>query len=102
MKCVNEKIMNKSEFETKMVEHEQKFDALWREIVETVNEFKKDNPDTGMYSMQSTRIDRIIDTLCLSGAWIHDRIEGYMCTPHSSTYKKTLTKKVRKALGYTL
>lgn len=56
-----------------------------------------------MYSL-SNNVEKFVDNLCLSGAWIYDRIEKQSGAPHSLNpkYKRSLTKKIRKALGYTL
>jgi hypothetical protein len=92
--------MTKEEFTTKMVQHEKTFNELWSKIVQDVNEFTEQNPNTTMYSLQ--KVDRIVDGLCLSGAWIEDRINGKSGNPHAKEYRGSRTKAVRKALGYTL
>ena len=94
--------MRKTTYIKKMKHHEEMFDKLWARIVRDTNQFVKDNPDIGMYTMQSTPIEKFIDQLALSGAWIHDRIEKLSGVSGNSKYAKSLTKKIRKALGYTL
>jgi len=47
-------------------------------------------------------ISKITDDVCLSGAWIYDRMQNKICKTHSSDYRGSLTKKIRKALGFTL
>lgn len=78
-----------------MKQHEASLDKLWMKIVKDTNEFIEDNPDITMYSFQNN-IEHIIDGFCLKGAWIQDRINGKMPKDRGS-----LTKKIRKALGYT-
>lgn len=92
--------MTKNAYIKRMKQHEQSFDKLWKKIVFDTNEFISDNPDIGMYTMQSTKVEKLIDSLCLSGAWINDRIEGYSGVPSLKGYNKSLTRKIRKALGY--
>jgi len=93
--------MTKEQYVEKMKHHEEEFDKMWDLIVEDTNVFVKDNPSIGMYSF-SNNVEKFVDNLCLSGAWIHDRIENVIGFPGMKTYKRSLSKKIRKALGYTL
>ena len=81
-----------------MKEHENSFDVLWMKIVKDTNEFIESNPklDTKKASEESST-EKMVDSICLSGAWIMDRLKGKY--PKD---KGSLTKKIRKALGYTL
>jgi len=87
--------MTKKAYIKRMKQHEATFDRLWRKIVDDTNEFIKDNPEDSMYQFQNN-IEKFSDYLALSGAWIQDRINGKMPKDRGS-----LTKKIRKALGYT-
>ena len=87
--------MRKSTYVKKMKAHEERFNKLWRKIVDDTNEFVEKNPETTMYSLSS--VERISDDICLSGAWIQDRING-----HGHRDRLSLTKKIRKVLGFTL
>ena len=78
-----------------MKKHEERFDKLWGMIVEDTNRYIEKNPKTTMYSFQNN-IEKFSDSMCKSGAWIVDRINGKMPRDRGS-----LTKKIRKALGYT-
>ena len=89
--------MKTEEFEKRMKQHRETFDNLWSEIVKDTNEFIEKNPHSDLGS-----IERFTDDLCLSGAWVQDRLNGFSGLSHQPTYKKSLTKKIRKALGYTL
>ena len=91
--------MKKQDFTERMKQHESKFDAIWQDIVSDVNEYIKDNPEETMYSLNS--VDKFTDSLCLSGAWIQDRINGKSGVSSNPKYRGSLTKKIRKALGYT-
>ena len=90
--------MDKQEYLRRMKEHKDSFEALWMKIVEDTNEFIESNPklDTEKASEESS-IEKMVDSICLSGALIMDRLKGKYPKDRGS-----LTKKVRKALGYTL
>ena len=81
-----------------MKEHEDSFNVLWMKIVEDTNEFIESNPklDTEK-SSEERSIENMVNSICLSGAWIMDRLKGKYTNDRGS-----LTKKIRKALGYTL
>ena len=87
--------MRKTTYIKKMKKHEERFDKLWGMIVEDTNLFLHKNPDTAIYHFQNN-VEKFSDHLCKSGAWIQDRINGYI-----PSNRKSLTKKIRKALGYT-
>ena len=90
--------MDKQEYLRRMKEHEDSFDVLWMKIVDDTNEFIESNPklDTEKASEESS-IEKMMDSICLSGALIMDRLKGKYPNNRGS-----LTKKIRKALGYTL
>lgn len=92
--------MTQEQYIKKMKEHESKFDKIWQDIVKDTNQFIADNPDVGMYLLQNN-VEKFVDQLSLSGAWIHDRIEGKSGVPSNKNYRGSLSKKIRKALGYT-
>ena len=81
-----------------MKEHEDSFNVLWMNIVEDTNEFIESNPklDTEK-SSEERSIENMVNSICLSGAWIMDRLNGKYTNDRGS-----LTKKIRRALGYTL
>jgi len=93
--------MTKEEYVEKIKLHSKAFDDLWFQIVKDTNSFV-DNQDevvSSVYNLNKS-IENFIDSLCLSGAWIQDRIEGYSTNPNNKKYRGSLTKKIRKALGY--
>ena len=70
---------------------------VWNKEVLAINEFLQHNggitpPDF---------IEKISDKRILDGAFIFDRIQNKICTHHSPDYRGSLTKKVRKILGFT-
>jgi len=87
--------MTKKAYTKRMKQHEESFNKLWTKMVDDTNEFIKDNPEKTMYSLNNN-IEHFCDHLALSGAWIQDRINGKMPKDRGS-----LTKKIRKALGFT-
>jgi hypothetical protein len=96
--------MTEKAYKKRMAQHEATFDRLWNKMVDDTNAFIKDNPDKSFASLNNDgfyKLEKFRDALCTSGAWITDRINGYTATHHHPTYQKTLTKKIRKALGYT-
>ncbi len=87
--------MKKSTYVKKMKTHEEKFEKLWKKIVDDTNNYIDKNPKTAIYHFQNN-VQMFSDHLCKSGAWIQDRINGKYPRDRGS-----LTKKIRKALGYT-
>jgi len=87
--------MRRETYIKRMKANEERFDKLWRKIVDDTNSYIEKNPETSMYSLQNN-VEKFSDHMCKSGAWIQDRINGKMPRDRGS-----LTKKIRKALGYT-
>lgn len=87
--------MEKEKYIEKMKAHQETFDALWMEIVEDTNKYIEKNPEKSMYNF-TNNVENFSDYLCTSGAWIVDRLNGKMPKDRGA-----LTKKIRKALGYT-
>ena len=85
--------MKKETYIKRMKANEERFDKLWRKIVDDTNLYIEKNPDTTMYNLQNN-VEKFSDHMCKSGAWIQDRINGKM--PKD---KGSLTKKIRNALG---
>ncbi|MCP4648762.1 MAG: hypothetical protein GY853_01600 [PVC group bacterium] len=73
-------------------------------MVEAVSEYLQNNDslDNSDIQYQVKEIEELTDSLILSGAWLYDRIQGKICTTHNKDYKGSLTKKVRKALGFNI
>lgn len=85
--------MNKQEFEIKMKQHEVEFNKLMDAIKTDVIFFADLNPSVTTYDLNTT--SHFSDNICESGAWIIDKINGEIGS------KKSLVKKIRKALGFT-
>ena len=87
--------MRKETYIKRMKANEERFDKLWRKIVDDTNSYIEKNPETSMYGFQNNVLN-FSDYMCKSGAWIQDRVNGKMPRDRGS-----LTKKIRQALGYT-
>lgn len=90
--------MNKKQYEKRLQQHSRSFEKLWVKIVKDTDSYI----NNGNSDADSRQIERLVDELCLSGAWIKDRLDGKSGNPHSDKYKGSLSKKIRKSLGYTL
>lgn len=71
-------------------------------MVEAVNSYLQHNPPMSDNQITWGVYHKVTDNICLSASWMIDRLRGYYGHTHSNTYRKTLTKKIRKALGYTI
>lgn len=93
--------MDKKKFIKQLaVLHTQFEDELWPQVEKLVNSFREEHePTTPEYEEE---IDKFIEHLCLSGSWLYDRIAGNSTNVGAKEYRKSLTKKVRKVLGFTL
>jgi hypothetical protein len=79
------------------------FSDLRESLINEVNDFVKDNPDTfAKTDFQFTEVPKLTDSMILFGAWIEDRLNDRTGYPGGKTYNRSLGKKVRKVLGYTL
>ena len=96
---MNRKQIARRSLERKLKKREQQFDKLWMKTVDDVNHYVQKHgtdDDLGQFKRSA---ESYADSLCLSGAWIYDRLTGHT-TWSGSKYKGSLTKKIRKALGY--
>ena len=76
-------------------------DTVHRDMVESVNFYLEHNPPLDADKVLWGEFEKFTSTVCLSGTWLPDRLRDYIGLPHHATYKKTLARRVRKALGYT-
>jgi len=90
--------MTKKQYIKRLQQHDKSFSILWGKIVKDTNDYIKDNKhNLGVFN----EAEHLTDFICLSGAWIIDRLNNKIGTTHSKTYSRSLTKKIRKALGFT-
>jgi hypothetical protein len=91
-------IKTQKQLEKRLKQLEIAYDlTIWQKEVKAINEFLEHNPG-GITPPEY--LEKISDARCLNGAWLYDRIQDKICTAHSSQYRGSLTKKIRKALGY--
>ncbi len=94
--------MTKEQYIQKMEKHSKTFLKVWDEIVKDTNSFIEDNPkENNYYYVRGSKVETLIESLSLSGAWIHDRLNGKIGIVSDKKYRGSLTKKIRKALGFT-
>jgi len=93
------KIKTREQLEKVIVEAITEFeDNQWPAIVTAVNEYLSENPESHD-PFSSASVDRKVDSLALSTGWIYDRLRG--TSPMGmEPNRRSVTKKLRKALGY--
>ena len=91
--------MKKQELISNLRDRQKEFNEVWIKIVTDINNFVESGQKI---NEPIDNITGLVDNLCLSGAWIEDRLNGITATTHNPEYKKSRTKKVRKALGYNI
>lgn len=87
--------MTRNRYLKRMKQHEASFDKLWMKMVNDTNEYIESEKESK--TSTADKLERFIDQLSLSGAWIQDRLNDKRRYDRGS-----LTKKIRRALGYTL
>lgn len=87
--------MTKEEFEKLMGEQCGKIQSVFVKMIKITQEFKKESPDTTLYSMPE--LDRRISDIAEGAAWFVDDLNSVRKDQRGS-----MTKKIRKALGYTI
>jgi hypothetical protein len=101
MEKLTKKIKTKEQLQKRLVDLEHMyFDKFHAKSVQAINNYLEHNPE-GFDENHINRIEHLVDSICLHGAWIYDRIQGKIATTHNKDYQSSLTKKVRKALGFT-
>ena len=90
--------MERSEFITRINAHRKSLNELWADIYKDVNEFTEDGEKS---IIDLPEANSLVSDLLFNGSWIDDRLHGFTGTVGSKTYNKSLTKKIRKSLGYT-
>lgn len=89
--------MSKEIVEQHIIDFISNSELNWKEVVNAINEFKDNEPDSSFDSIFSDgQLDRALDSVCLKVGWIKDRMDG-KTTPNA---RGSLTVKLRRALGY--
>ena len=78
------------------------YDEVHAPLVKAVQEYKENNPDAkNSYNLSGFDGFKQLDDMALLTAWTIDKLDDLEGFVDSPTYKKTLTKKIRKVLGFT-
>lgn len=80
----------------------KQFDKLMSKTDQEIIDFIEAHGVVSEYTFMGSlnNANKLTDSLCLSGAWVRDRLTGFSGAPNTPEYRGSLTKKVRKALGY--
>jgi hypothetical protein len=101
--CEVDPLITKEELIKRFDNHKKAFELLWGDVVADIIQYTEDNPDEKEMSyFHNTVMSRLVDSLCLSGAWIDDRLNGKSGVPGAADYRGSRTKAIRKALGYNI
>lgn len=93
--------MTEQEYRQKVLDLMSKFvGEIHNELVALTTEFIKDNPDRQYDNVFLPEDQRLIDKMALTSAWLEDRLNG-LDGWEIRIARKSRTKKIRKALGYT-
>lgn len=79
--------------------------------VDAINDYLSKHPEGLSHAQQHVdhaghvtdrAIAQAVEAIAGQAAWIHDRLAGMIGSPGMPGYDTSLSKKIRKALGYTL
>ena len=96
--------MTRQELETRLQAIHQEHRALHQATVKAVNEYIAANPDGLSVTQQADpsgpwKIETLVHDMLHNAAWIEDRLAGIVVPSHRD-YRRSLTKKVRRIMGY--
>lgn len=92
--------MNKQQFLNKLNKKINKFEKLHYEIVALIREFTFDKENIN--TIDCAYELRNLDKFCFTYAWIIDQLNGNSGIVGGKGYNKSMSKKIRKAMGYTV
>ena len=92
--------MNKQEFLKELQNKYIEFKKIHYEIVDLVNEFLSN--EENQYAVDTNYDLRDVEQLCFTYAWIVDRLNNRSSLVDGKGYNKSMSKKIRKALGYSV
>ena len=92
--------MNKQQFLKRLNKKISKFEKLHFEMVALIREFTFDKENIN--TIDCAYELRNLDQFCFTYAWIIDKLNGNSGLVGGKGYKSSMTKKVRKAMGYTV
>lgn len=79
--------------ERKLKKREQQFDKLWMKTVNDVNHYVEKHGTDDDLGQFKRSVESFVDSLCLSGAWIKDRLTGYRGVPGLEYITKDLSQR---------
>lgn len=93
----------KEKYLKRVEEFDTKHNELWTDLVIATNKYLDavDEVEAAATSNEKP-LERVIDNLCLAGAWVHDRLNGKAGYRGGDKYGSSRAKRIRKILGYTL
>jgi len=96
--------MTRKDLESKLRELHEKHRAAHQETVQAINAYLDEHPEGLSVTQQADpsgdwRIEQMVHDMLHNGAWIEDRL-ALMEGPTDPQYRHSLTKKVRRAMGY--
>lgn len=101
-KKVNQ-VKTKAALEKRLKELNDRYDKeIHANMVEAVNSYLTHNSALSDNQITWGIYHKMADNICLSASWMVDRLRMYYGHPNSDTYRKSLSKKIRRALGYTI
>ena len=71
-------------------------------LVEAVNRYIKEEHETYNNSLYTRDDIKAIESLAFMTAWVEDQLNGKEAWTGSKDYAKSRTRKIKKALGYTI
>ena len=78
------------------------YNEVHAHLVKLIQEYTKEENSKSYYSLSGYDAIKKLDDMALLTGWTIDQLNKLDDYVGSPTYKKSLVKKIRKALGYTL
>lgn len=96
--------MTRKDLESKLRELHEKHRAAHQETVQAINAYLDEHPEGLSVTQQADpsgdwRIGQMVHDMLHNAAWIEDRL-ALMEGPTDPQYRHSLTKKVRRIMGY--
>jgi len=99
------KAMTRKDLESKLRELHEKHRAAHQETVQAINAYLDEHPEGLSVTQQADpsgdwRIEQMVHDMLHNAAWIEDRLAGRTGSVGNPQYRHSLTKKVRRIMGY--
>jgi hypothetical protein len=98
--------MTRTELENRLQAIHAEHRALHQATVDAINEYMEAHPDGLSVTQQADpsgpwKIESFVHDMLHNAAWIEDRLSGRTGSIGNPDYRRSLTKKVRRIMGYT-